>query len=112
MIKKKNVAIKNRFRIKKEDKVLVITGKDRGKTGTVLQINREKSTVIVEGVNKFKKAVKKKRQDDQGGIIEIEMPLHISNVKVLTNGGVPTRVGYEMRDGKKVRIAKKTGDAL
>lgn len=112
MIKKRNLAKKNKFRIKKEDKVLVISGRERGKTGIVLEINREKCTIIVEGINKVKKAVKKRRQEDQGGIIEIEAPIHISNVKALTKGGIATRVGYGIRDEKKVRIAKKTGEIL
>ncbi len=112
MVKKNLKAVPKKIKIQKEDRVIVISGKDKGKIGSVLQVDRKSGTVIVEGVNKIKKAVKKKKQDDQGGIIELEAPLNVSNVMIVTKNGTPTRVGYVFRDGKKLRIAKKTGEEL
>ena len=100
------------FRIKKDDQVKVIAGKDKGKSGRVLRVDREKGRVLVEGVNMVKKAVKKRRQEDQGGIIEIEAAIHISNVMLLAKNGVASRVGYRVENGEKVRYAKKTGETL
>jgi large subunit ribosomal protein L24 len=99
-------------RIKKNDTVKVITGKDKGKTGKVLKIDAEKGRVIVQGVNMVKKAMKKRSQQDKGGIIEIEAPLHISNVALVTKDGSTSRIGYKFVDDKKVRFAKKTGEVL
>ncbi|TVQ26482.1 MAG: 50S ribosomal protein L24 [Spirochaetaceae bacterium] len=101
-----------KFSIKKDDQVKVIAGKDKGKVGRVLRVDRESERVLVEGVNLARKAVRKKRQEDRGGIIDIELPIHISNVMLVTRNGKTTRVGVEMKDGKKTRIARTTGEAV
>lgn len=101
-----------KFRVKKDDQVTVIAGKDKGKTGRVLRVDRDNGRVLVEGINIVKKAMRKKKQDDRGGIAEIESPIHISNVMLVTRGGDRTRVGFEEKDGNKVRIARKDGEAV
>lgn len=100
------------MKIKRNDNVKVIAGRDKGKTGRVLRVDRDKQRVLVEGVNLVKKAMKKRRQNDQGGIIEIEAPIHISNVMIVSRNGQTSRVGYRVENGKKTRIAKKTGEVL
>ncbi|SET73264.1 LSU ribosomal protein L24P [Oceanobacillus limi] len=99
--------------VKKGDKVKVISGKDRGKEGTILEAYPKKDRVLVEGINMVKKHAKPSQENPQGGILNQEAPIHVSNVMpVDPKSGEPTRVGYEERDGKKVRIAKKSGEAL
>ncbi|MCD5326030.1 MULTISPECIES: 50S ribosomal protein L24 [Pontibacillus] len=99
--------------VKKGDKVMVITGKDKGKQGTILEAYPKKERVLVEGVNVVKKHAKPSQDNPQGGILSQEAPIHVSNVlPVDPKSGDATRVGYEVRDGKKVRIAKKSGEAL
>lgn len=99
--------------VKKGDKVKVITGKDKGKTGVVLAAFPKKNRVIVEGVNIIKKHSKPSQENPQGGIISKEAPIHVSNVMPIDpKTGEPTRVGYKVVDGKKVRIAKKSGAVL
>jgi large subunit ribosomal protein L24 len=71
-----------------------------------------KGRVLIEGVNLVKKAVRKRRENDRGGIIDVEAPVHISNVMLVTKSGEPTRLGYKLEDGKKTRIARKTGDEV
>ncbi len=100
------------FRVKKNDEVKVIAGKEKGKTGRVIRVDHEKERVIVEGVNLRKKAVRKRRQNEQGGIIEVEAPIHISNVMVLCKKCGPVRVGYRFENEKKVRFCKKCGEVL
>ncbi len=99
-------------RIRKDDQVKVIAGKDKGKVGRVLRVDREKERVLVEGVNLAKKAMRKKRQEDRGGIMDIEMPIHISNVMLVTKNGEATRVGSKVENGTKTRIARKSGEAV
>ncbi|GIO22961.1 50S ribosomal protein L24 [Oceanobacillus sp. J11TS1] len=99
--------------VKKGDKVKVLSGKDRGKEGTVLEAFPKKERVLVEGVNMIQKHAKPSQDNPQGGILNIEAPIHVSNVLPIDpKSGEPTRVGYEVRDGKKIRIAKKSGEAL
>ena len=98
-------------KIKKGDQVRVITGKDLGKEGRVLLVNTKKNTILVEGVNMITKHQKPSAQAPNGGIINKEGPIHVSNVMVL-HKGKPTRVGFAVKDGKKVRIAKTTGEAM
>ncbi|GGD26784.1 50S ribosomal protein L24 [Pontibacillus salipaludis] len=99
--------------VKKGDKVMVITGKDKGKQGTILEAYPKKERVLVEGVNVVKKHAKPSQDNPQGGILSQEAPIHVSNVlPVDPKSGDATRVGYEVRDGKKVRIAKKSGETL
>ncbi|KEK22584.1 MULTISPECIES: 50S ribosomal protein L24 [Bacillales] len=99
--------------VKKGDKVQVITGKDKGKQGVILAAFPKESRVIVEGVNIVKKHSKPSQLNPQGGIITKEAPIHVSNVMALDpKTGEPTRVGFKVEDGKKVRIAKKSGELL
>ncbi|MBM7573081.1 50S ribosomal protein L24 [Aquibacillus albus] len=99
--------------VKKGDKVQVISGKDKGKQGTIIAAYPKKERVLVEGVNVVKKHAKPSQDNPQGGILNQEAAIHVSNVlPVDPKSGEPTRVGYEVRDGKKVRIAKKSGEAL
>ncbi len=99
-------------KLKKNDLVKVLTGKDKGKSGRILEVDAEKERVLVEGLNMKKKTVRPRNQQEKGGIIEVEGFLHISNVAVLGKDGKPTRLGYKFEDGKKVRIAKTTGEAI
>ena len=99
-------------KIKKGDTVLIISGKDKKKTGEVLQVLPKESRVIVQGVNVVKRHTKP-GNNDAGGIIEKELPVHISNVAVLSSDdNKPTRIGYKILDGKKVRFMKKNGNIL
>ena len=101
------------MKLKKNDNVKVLTGKDKGKTGQILKINHVTQRVVVQGVNMVKKTMKKRSQQDQGGIKEIEAPIHISNVALLLKNGETTRVGFKLEEnGKKVRFAKKTGEVI
>ncbi|EIJ80007.1 50S ribosomal protein L24 [Bacillus methanolicus PB1] len=99
--------------VKKGDKVMVISGKDKGKTGIILAAFPKQSRVLVEGVNIIKKHSKPSQANPQGGIISQEAPIHVSNVMPIDpKSGEPTRVGYKVVDGKKVRIAIKSGEVL
>lgn len=99
--------------VKKGDKVKVLSGKDKGKQGTVLEAYPKMERVLVEGINMVKKHAKPSQDNPQGGILNVEAPIHVSNVLPIDpKTGEPTRVGYEVRDGKKVRIAKKSGAVL
>ncbi|GLY12775.1 MULTISPECIES: 50S ribosomal protein L24 [Bacillaceae] len=99
--------------VKKGDKVMVITGKDKGKTGIVLAAFPKKDRVLVEGINIVKKHAKPSQVNPQGGIISQEAPIHVSNVMLLDpKTNEPTRVGFKVVDGKKVRVAKKSGETL
>ncbi len=99
------------LKIKKGDTVKVIAGKDKGKEGKVLLLDPKSSRVIVEGINMVKKHSKPTTANQKGGIISKEAPIHISNVALVVNGET-TKVGFEVKDGKKVRIAKKTGEEI
>ena len=100
--------------VKKDDLVMVTTGNHRGETGKILKVDPQKNRVIVEGVNVRKRHVRPSQQNPQGGRVEKEMPIHISNVSpVSPSTGKPTRVRFETReDGSKVRLAVKGGDEL
>ncbi|TDM14113.1 50S ribosomal protein L24 [Macrococcus bovicus] len=99
--------------VKKGDKVIVITGKDKGKTGTVIEALPKKDRVVVEGVNIIKKHQKPTQMNPEGGIEEREAAIHVSNVMLLDpKTNKPTRVGYRVEDGKKVRVAKKSGEII
>ena len=101
-----------KLKIKKGDQVVVITGRDKGKKGEVLEVVRSESRVRVQGVNIVKRH-RRATQNDAGGIISMEAPLHISNVAhVDPDSGAATRVGFEVRDGEKVRVAKRSGKSL
>ena len=102
------------LRIKKNDKVMIIGGKDRGKIGKVLKVFPKGDRILVEKLNFFKKAKRKTQQDQQGGIIELEMPLHISNVMLVDRkASKPTRFRVSnLKDGTKVRISKGSQEAI
>ena len=101
-----------KFKIKKGDQVVVITGRDKGKKGEVLEVLRAESRVRVQGVIMVKRH-RRATQNDAGGIMSMEAPLHISNVAhVDPESGAATRVGFEVKDGEKVRVAKRSGKAL
>jgi large subunit ribosomal protein L24 len=102
------------LKIKKGDRVRVLTGKDRGKEGTVLRAFPTEGKLIVEGVNTAKKHQKPTRVNQSGGIVERDMPIPVSNVAVLSPGdGRPTRIGYKVQaDGTKVRVCRRTGAEL
>ncbi len=99
--------------VKKGDKVVVISGKDKGKQGTILEAYPKKDRVLVEGVNIVKKHSKPSQVNPQGGIISREAAIHVSNVMPLDpKTGKPTRVGYKIENDKKVRVAKISGETL
>ena len=100
-------------KIRKNDTVEVIAGKDKGKRGEVVRVDLKKERVVVSGVNIVKKAMKKKSQQDQGGIAEIEALLNISNVAIVCKKcGRPVKIGYKIDGDKKVRVCRKCGDIL
>lgn len=99
--------------VKTGDKVKILTGKDKGKEGTILAAMPKKNKVLVEGLNIMKKHTRPTGMGQEGGIVEKEAPIHVSNVQLIdpkTNES--TRVGYKVENGKKVRYAKKSGEAL
>ncbi|CAN7624085.1 50S ribosomal protein L24 [Peribacillus frigoritolerans] len=99
--------------VKKGDKVVVISGKDKGKQGTILSAYPKQNRVLVEGINIVKKHSKPSQLNPQGGIISKEAAIHVSNVMPLDpKSGKPTRVGYKIENGKKVRVAKISGETL
>ena len=104
--------MEKKFKIRKDDTVQVIAGKDKGKRGQVVRIVAKKDAVIVSGVNIVKKAMKKRSQQDQGGIAEIEAPLNISNVAIVCKKCGPTKIGYKLDGDKKLRVCRKCGEAL
>jgi len=101
-----------KFKIKTGDQVVILTGKDKGKKGEVLKIIKDKDRVIIANLNMIKKHVKPSAENPQGGIEEKEATMHISNVEKKKKKGNATRVGYEMKDGKKVRVSKKSGEVI
>ena len=101
-----------KFKIKSGDTVQVIAGDHKGSEGKVVKILKDKNKAIVEGVNMVKKHTKPSAQSPQGGIVEKEAPLHISNLSLLTKKGETTRVGYRMEGDKKVRFSKKSNEVI
>ncbi len=100
------------MKIKKGDTIQVITGNDTGKTGRVIKVFLKKERVVVEGVNIVKKHARPTQDNPQGGIIEKESSIHISNI-MLVVGGKPTRVGFKsLENGKKIKFAKSTGEVI
>ena len=99
------------MRLKKDDTVKIIAGKDKGRTGKIIKVDPENERVYVQGANMVMKSQKKRTQQDKGGIVEIEAPIHVSNVQLVSKDKV-SRVGYRIENGKKVRYAKKTGEVL
>jgi large subunit ribosomal protein L24 len=101
-----------KLKIKTGDTVKVIAGDHKGSQGTVQTVLIEKNKAIVEGVNMVKKHTKPSAQNPQGGIVEKEAALQISNLSLINSKGETTRVGYRMEDGKKVRYAKKSNEVI
>jgi large subunit ribosomal protein L24 len=99
-------------KIKKGDRVIVLSGKDKGKTGEVTMALPKADKVVVSGVNIAVRHTKPSQGDPQGGLKRAEAPLHISKVAHVTADGKPTRVRFETQDGKKVRVAVKTGEKI
>ncbi|HYM55697.1 MAG TPA: 50S ribosomal protein L24 [Solirubrobacteraceae bacterium] len=106
------------MKIRSGDRVKVMSGKDRGKTGRVLRVDPKKERVVVEGLNMVKRHTKPQQvagaqsEAQMGGVIEREGPIHISNVMLLDAKGQPTRVRIEREDGRRVRVAKSSGARL
>jgi large subunit ribosomal protein L24 len=102
-----------KIRIKQGDQVRVITGDHKGSEGKVVRVLRDENKAIVEGVNTVSKHEKPSARNPQGGIVEKEAPIHLSNLSLIDpKSGDATRVGYEIRDGKKVRVAKKSNEVI
>ncbi len=98
-------------KLKKGDKVVVLTGKDRGKTGEISQVMPAAGKAVVDGLNMAIRHAKQS-QASQGGRIPKAMPIHLSNLSLVDSAGKSTRVGFRVEDGKKVRFAKTTGDTI
>ncbi len=101
-----------KFKIKSGDTVRVIAGDHKGTEGKVLKVLKDKNKAIIEGVNMVKKHTKPSAQSPQGGIVEKEAPMHISNLSLLTSKGEATRVGYKMEGDKKVRFSLKSNEVI
>ncbi|MBI5940361.1 MAG: 50S ribosomal protein L24 [Caulobacter sp.] len=99
-------------KIKKGDKVVLLTGKDKGKSGDVVRVFPKEERVVVGGLNMVQRHTKPTQADPQGGIKHKEAPVHVSNVAIVDSNGKPTRVGFRMDGDKKVRFAKTTGEAI
>jgi large subunit ribosomal protein L24 len=99
-------------KIKKGDRVVALTGKDKGKEGQVLRVMPKDERVLVQGLNIAQRHTRPSQTDPQGGIKNKEAPLHVSNVAIVDSKGKPTRVGFREENGKKVRFAKTTGEVI
>jgi large subunit ribosomal protein L24 len=96
-------------KIRKGDKVVVLTGRDKGRTGEVFEVRPDENVALVRGINMVKRH-QKQTQNQEGGIISKEAPVHLSNIAYLGKDGKPTRVGFKIQaDGKKIRVAKSSG---
>jgi large subunit ribosomal protein L24 len=101
-----------KIKLRKDDTVQVIAGREKGKKGRIVRIDRDKGRVIVEGLNMVKKAMKKRKQTDKGGIVEIEAPLAVSNLMIVCKKCGPTRIGYKLAGETKSRVCRKCGEVL
>jgi large subunit ribosomal protein L24 len=99
-------------KIKKGDRVVVLTGKSKGSEGNVLRVFPKEQRVLVEGINMVQRHTRPSQSDPQGGIKHKEAPLHVSNVAIAGADGRPTRVGFRMEGDRKVRFAKRSGEAI
>jgi large subunit ribosomal protein L24 len=101
------------MKIRRDDEVLVTAGKDKGKTGKVLRVDPAKERVYVEGLNIVKRHQRPNQMGQQGGVIEKEGPIHVSNVAILDpKDGKPTRIGIEREDGRRFRVARRSGQRI
>ena len=98
-------------KIRKGDNVVVIAGKDKGRTGEVVQVLPKEDRAVVRGINMVKRH-QRQTQTQEAGIINKEASIHLSNIAIVAKDGKPTRVGFGVVDGKKVRVAKRTGDVI
>ncbi len=98
-------------KIRKGDKVVVLTGKDKGRTGEVIKVMPKEDRAVVRGVNMVKRH-QRQTQSQEAGIINKEASLHISNIAIADKDGKPTRVGFKVVEGKKVRVAKRSGEVI
>ena len=118
MPKKKEAPAPNKIRLKKGDIVKVMVGRDKGKTGRILEVDRDRGRLLVEGAQMVKRHTRPNpARQIKGGIAERESFLHVSNVMIVTSGGIATRIGYKMDDAgggvvRRTRIARKTGEVL
>jgi large subunit ribosomal protein L24 len=99
-------------KIKKGDRVVLLAGKDKGRTGNVTKVMPKDSRVVVSGLNMVQRHTRPSQGDPQGGIKHKEASVHVSNVAIVDSAGKPTRVGFKVEDGKKVRVAKTTGEVI
>ena len=99
-------------KLKKDDLVQVISGKEKGKQAKIVRIDREKGRAIIQSVNMVKKTMKKKSQNDRGGIIEIEAPVRLCNMMIVCKKCGPTRLGFKIEGDAKKRVCRKCGEAL
>ena len=102
------------MKLKKDDTVKIIAGKDKGVIGKIIKVDTENERVYVQGANMVSKTMKKRNQQDQGGITKVEAPIHVSNVAiVVSKNGETSKLGYKKdANGNKVRYAKKTGEVI
>ncbi|PYB71475.1 MULTISPECIES: 50S ribosomal protein L24 [Rhizobium] len=98
-------------KIRKGDNVVVLSGKDKGRTGEVLQVLPKEDRAVVRGINMVKRH-QRQTQTQEAGIINKEASIHLSNIAIVGKDGKPTRVGFQVVDGKKVRVAKRSGDVI
>jgi len=102
-----------KIKLRKNDTVTVISGKDKGKSGRVLRIDRETMRAVVEGLNMVKKAVKQRKQNEKGGITSVEAPLSLAKIMIVCKKCGPTRIGYAIDEqGAKKRVCRKCGGEL
>ena len=101
-----------KLKIKTGDTVRITTGDHKGTEGKVMRVDSEKNKAIIEGANMVSKHEKPSAKNPQGGIVKKEAPIHISNLSLVDAKGETTRVAYEIRDGKKVRVSKKSGEII
>jgi large subunit ribosomal protein L24 len=99
-------------KIKKGDRVVLLTGKDKGRSGQVLKVLPKESRVLVSGLNLVQRHTRPSQADPNGGIKTKEAPVHVSNVAIVDSNGKPTRVGFRIEGDKKVRVAKTTGEVI
>ena len=99
-------------KIKKGDSVVVLTGKDKGRRGTILKVLPTEGRVVVQGINMVQRHTRPSQTNPNGGIVNKEASLHVSNVAHVDSNGKPTRVGFKIEGDKKVRVAKTTGDVI
>ena len=101
-----------KYKLKKEDLVQVVSGKEKGKSGKIVRIDRNKGKIIISGINMVKKATKPKKQGEKGGIVEIEAAIDVSNVMIVCKKCGPTRISIDVSGEQKVRKCSKCGEVL